>query len=513
MKKSMLMSLLVATATATTSFGQIQLYAAMDGLQEVPPTPSAATGVGRATFNENGTVTYHVIATGLTGTATAAHIHQAAAGANGGVIVGLTQIPGTPEWKGTSGVLTAAQRTALLTDGCYFNVHTSTFAGGEIRGQILGVRRSRFVATLDEAQETPPTGVIGTGFGELWLTEPENVVTYDVVTSNLTGASLGHVHSGAVGVAGPVIFTLNGSGHFCGAATMSAADVATLKAGGTYFNVHTLAFPGGEIRGQILPANEHFTVFCNGPQETPPTPSVHTACGTFVLNAPANTLTYSIVTTLPAITAMHLHTGAVGQSGGVAIGIGGSAPVITGTTAALTATQLANLRRGNLYLNLHTTAFPGGEVRGNVRPSADPFGFGSPDSSGGPPRIGGSGYFGQGAPFEVRVFDAAPTSNILLFVGLSTTFWPSQGVGLPFDASVFAPCAYVWTDWDLTVFLPGVTDAEGCAQFPITLPVNPFFDCLRLCFQGFISDPNANAFGFVVSDALHVRVAHTTLAF
>jgi hypothetical protein len=443
-----------------------------------------------------------------------AHIHLGAAGATGAAFVTLTQIPGTADYKGTSGVITAAQRNALLTDGCYFNVHTAQFPAGEIRGQILGVRRSRFKASLDQAQEIPPTGSTAVGTAEVWLIEPENVITYEVDTVGIAAPANAHIHAGAVGASGPVVVGLNGAAPpFCGAATLSAADVTALKAGGLYFNVHTTAFPGGEIRGQLTPAKEQYTIFANGAQETPPNASVHTACATFVYDPVAGNLQYQINTTLPAISAMHLHTGAINQSGPVAVGLTGTPPVMSGTVAFTNVTHIANLRRGNLYLNLHTTAFPGGEIRGNLRHAADPYGFGSPDSAGPAPRLGGSGYVTHGSAFEVVLFEAAASQPYTLFVGTNELFWPAVSAPLPYDASFLAPCAFVWTDWDPLVFLTGTTDAVGCASQTILLPSSPAFDCLRLVFQAFIADPAANPFGFVVSDALQTRFAQATLPY
>jgi hypothetical protein len=66
-----------------------------------------------------------------------------------------------------------------------------------------------------------------------------------------------HIHEAAPGVKGPIIFPLSetaaGSGTWVSApdATLSVAQLATLRAGGLYFNAHSVAFPNGEIRGQI----------------------------------------------------------------------------------------------------------------------------------------------------------------------------------------------------------------------------------------------------------------------
>lgn len=85
-----------------------------------------------------------------TASITAFHIHDAPAGQNGGVVFGLIS-PNhdndgdfmdsgntvVSEWDGNDGGSSlASQLTDLMNSGLYFNVHTSAFPGGEIRGQI-----------------------------------------------------------------------------------------------------------------------------------------------------------------------------------------------------------------------------------------------------------------------------------------------------------------------------------------------------------------------------------------
>lgn len=87
--------------------------------------------------------------TNLTGTLTAAHIHQAANAlftTNGGVIVSLDgATPGFSNsatnggWTGTTVTLSAGQETALLSGFLYLNAHTAANPGGEIRGNLVQV--------------------------------------------------------------------------------------------------------------------------------------------------------------------------------------------------------------------------------------------------------------------------------------------------------------------------------------------------------------------------------------
>jgi hypothetical protein len=73
------------------------------------------------------------------------------------------------------------------------------------------------------------------------------------------------------------------------------------------------------------------------------------------------TLTYSGFTP----TAGHFHTGAAGNNGGVAADLGAISNGMK-NTITLTDAQATDLMNGMWYLNLHSTAFPGGEIRGQI---------------------------------------------------------------------------------------------------------------------------------------------------
>lgn len=104
------------------------------GANEVPPAPSTATGSGTITVASDKSVSGSVTTTGLAGTM--AHIHLAAKGANGPVIIPLTK---TAEgvWSVPAGAkLTDAQYASYIAGDLYVNVHSAAYPGGEIRSQI-----------------------------------------------------------------------------------------------------------------------------------------------------------------------------------------------------------------------------------------------------------------------------------------------------------------------------------------------------------------------------------------
>ena len=102
--------------------------------EEVPPaSKSSAKGSGSFRVAEDGSISGSVSTEGMTGTM--AHIHQAAKGQNGPVIVPLTKTGDTysvPEGR----KLTPAQMDALKAGNLYVNVHSDQYKGGEIRAQL-----------------------------------------------------------------------------------------------------------------------------------------------------------------------------------------------------------------------------------------------------------------------------------------------------------------------------------------------------------------------------------------
>lgn len=112
-------------------------HATLNAQQEAPPVDSKGTGTAEFTLDPaTKMLTWTVTYTGLSGPATAAHIHgPAAPGANAGVAINLAPNGAQSPIKG-SATLTDAQIADLSSGKDYVNVHTAANKGGEIRGQI-----------------------------------------------------------------------------------------------------------------------------------------------------------------------------------------------------------------------------------------------------------------------------------------------------------------------------------------------------------------------------------------
>jgi hypothetical protein len=108
-----------------------------------------------------------------------------------------------------------------------------------------------------------------------------------------------------------------------------------------------------------------------GAQEVPPVSTSATGSGQITI-LPDHSVSGSITTSGVAATAAHIHEAGPGRNGPVIIPLTKSSDntfeVPSG--AKLTDSQYASYQAGNLYVNTHSAAHPGGEIRGQIAPSS-----------------------------------------------------------------------------------------------------------------------------------------------
>jgi hypothetical protein len=106
----------------------------LSGQQEIPPVTTTATGTGTLSVGPDKSITGKLTVSGMS--VTVAHIHEAAAGSNGPIIIPLTRTSDTV-WVVPAGAkLTDAQYESYKAGKLYFNIHSEAHKSGEIRGQI-----------------------------------------------------------------------------------------------------------------------------------------------------------------------------------------------------------------------------------------------------------------------------------------------------------------------------------------------------------------------------------------
>ena len=116
---------------------------------------------------------------------------------------------------------------------------------------------------------------------------------------------------------------------------------------------------------------ETFFAYLSGAQEVPAVSTTATGYARVVVNESAGTISFTVVFSGLSSNqvASHIHApAAIGANTGVAINfgaVGGTSGTITGT-AAITPTQIAQLRAHQGYVNVHSANFSGGEIRGQL---------------------------------------------------------------------------------------------------------------------------------------------------
>ena len=107
----------------------------------------------------------------------------------------------------------------------------------------------------------------------------------------------------------------------------------------------------------------------SGAQEVPPVTTGASGSGTITVGADKS-VSGSVTTSGVAVTAAHIHDGAAGKNGPVIIPLTKTSDntwsVVVG--AKLTDAQYESYKAGNLYVNVHSAANKGGEVRGQLKP-------------------------------------------------------------------------------------------------------------------------------------------------
>lgn len=122
--------------------------------------------------------------------------------------------------------------------------------------EAAATHTSTFQATLLGSQEVPPNDSTARGTATAGLNS-DNSLTYSVTTTGYaTSFRVSHIHTGPAGVAGPILIFLacNATGTSCSGTTrpLNTNELGMLTRGEMYVNLHTNAFPSGEIRGQLI---------------------------------------------------------------------------------------------------------------------------------------------------------------------------------------------------------------------------------------------------------------------
>jgi hypothetical protein len=231
-----------------------------------------------------------------------------------------------------------------------------------------------FNLSLSENQEVPmvDTMSVATAIVEIDESLPAFKVTIDA--SMVMDASAAHVHDGDIGTNCGVAFGLTdmGDGTFVLEQTdLTAGLLNDLLSGEWYLNVHTPTNPGGEVQGQIVPDTRVVTFPLSGLQEIQQVMSDAMGGGYALFDTTDNGVTLAVATSgVEDATMAHIHTAYAGVNSGVLVALAQDAADVnlwtSGGEINLDQATAELLLSGGHYVNVHTPANPGGELRGQI---------------------------------------------------------------------------------------------------------------------------------------------------
>jgi hypothetical protein len=332
--------------------------------QAMQPAAPTASITAPATASVNRTVP-------LTATATAdSGVNRVEFLVDGNVIATDTTAPYEASWDTSTIADGSHQLTARTVDSANVATTSAPVTVTVLNSPTIDV-------TVSAAEVFPRTNSGATGTGQLTFNLVTGAVTGGVTLTGIT-ATLAHIHNGIAGTNGPVVVNFVQSGtdpnrwDAEAGGTLTADLVNALLAGQLYVNVHSAAFPDGEIRGQIRPQGIVVAVAdMDGGSVVPPVTTTATGFAAMTVDEVANTATVHIQTAgVDDATEAHVHNAPAGDNA--------SAPLFSlmkdpATPShwllegqSVTQPDRDALAAGTLYADVHTPAAAAGALRGQL---------------------------------------------------------------------------------------------------------------------------------------------------
>jgi hypothetical protein len=386
---------LLIFGTSQVTNAQTVFETTLSGSNEVPTVTTSANGSITATLNGN-ELTVEGSFEGLSSTYLFSHLHAGMAGEAGGVLFTLNA---TVDADGKGGTYTTTSNTFTLTSGqvdtlkargIYVNIHSETYGAGELRGQLAPQADVVFRTNVSGAQEVPVAKTMASGALILELNGDSLFVSgsFNNLSSNYAAS---HLHTAMAGSAGGVAVTLNAtvaadnqSGVYLASDNrfeLTSDQKEALMNRGVYVNIHSANFAAGELRGQVTPpVTASFFATLSGSAEVP---SANTNAGGAVVVELTTDDSLVVTGTFANLQGdfdasiaggSHLHAGHSGTNGMVDILINAEveanlkagAYLAKDNKFAVDASQIETLLSRGYYVNIHTTTFGAGELRGQV---------------------------------------------------------------------------------------------------------------------------------------------------
>ncbi|MCE3296880.1 MAG: hypothetical protein K0R65_2594 [Crocinitomicaceae bacterium] len=336
---------------------------------------------------DNSKLNFKIICQELTGAITSAKLY---AGTTGMVGIEVADISSFINGNVITGSIipTVSMLSSLLIGEIYLNITTAQNPSGELRAQLVNHKGLTFDGSLDGSQMVPPVSTPGQGVCVIYFSPDLTTMYYDIVVDGVSSSiDYSHLHIGDFGQpynssSVQVNFTANINGHRIkgSANNISAVNKARLLRNNLTLLIHTADHPQGEIRSQVVRyAREGFSINLEGQQVVPLVASAAYGSGIVSISRDEENARYDwLVGNLSSpATDSHFKNSVSGQNGPVIYDMGPAMTVEGNNVSAsgfwknadatpFLALNSAQFSANSVYLDVHTGAFPDGEIRGQV---------------------------------------------------------------------------------------------------------------------------------------------------
>lgn len=364
------------SSALTAQIPHLIFHAELVGAEQIPTVNTSGRGLITLMYNPERTkVTVTGLMVNIDGDITNVTLNMGKTGETGAVLLDLTPTVIGRRLHAEIDVPDQLLRN-LLPNQVYATLSTTAHPSGEIRGQFICETDEDFTGILTGSEAVPVSNSAALGFGGLHFPKGSEDLAYAFSVRDLssTVTEIG-LYKGDPGTVGTLVHDLTPGffgGLFQGLLEFSdlPPDVLReMREGKYYIVVKTENYPDGEIRGQIG-FQGYFTSIApiNSFQQVPNPGS--TGFG-FSLNKlspglDSITTTVSMINLVP--TSIDIHIGDPGTVGPLFETLAPSSnPLIFQKKYAINSAQLTDFAQGRFYVNITTSAYPNGEIRGQMK--------------------------------------------------------------------------------------------------------------------------------------------------
>lgn len=356
---------------SSLSFSQLVFKSDLDGSQVVPAVSTPATGSAWLFLYEDlGAIRFGFTIADLQGNFTEARFNIGKPGEEGYSVQSIIvhNNSADDQWDNIPDSVLAY----LLAEDIYISIHSSTFPGGEIRGQVKKIRGYGFPLGLMSDLMVPPVLTQAKATGYVVLNNNGTSIDYKFTVTGLSSnVTTLWFNIAPLGEVGPSVYSVNVQGNTISGSWTGFADsiIVHMIRNRFYLSLSTAGYPQGELRGNLFRHGElMFRVSLDGAQVSPPVTTTGTGTGWAVISSNFSKVFYdfTFAKLSSPVSSVYFYNGDEGTNGDSLIALSVEGNKATGTWNFFNDNLMIMILKKKIYVSVNTQSFPDGEIRGQL---------------------------------------------------------------------------------------------------------------------------------------------------